>query len=130
VLESNVNNVPAGSMWLVLQFVSPSVRHSYRTIPEHCIRAVSMCDRPRGWGTGYRRGGALEPGETISRLLPNAWDNNPNTVSLEVHTRILVSRTVPGSLLYDEWVEVLLPNHGWINRCHFNSDSEYLRRLC
>lgn len=98
-------NPPPGSLWRVLEHYPKS-------------------------DTAHRRGkadilfllGFPEPTWTDRNM--NAWNKGSH---LRAHDLIMVGETVKTSK--GSWVEVLLPQRGWLNRVHFNPDSTWLTRV-
>ena len=115
-------NLPVGATWLVLPYFSPSAKK---------LRPVEVAN------------GTIEPSGLEARYVPtgniaNIWDTHlegmphpyfdipPETVIITGETR-----RDKDTLLYPhaEWVEVIFPVKCYVNRTHFNSDSDRVTRI-
>lgn len=103
-----MSKVPVGSAWIVLPFIAPAVRKCPR--PGDCW-GIGALSRPNS-GPVWQAGVEFEE-------IP------PNTVIIAGDTHI-DEHTGRHDL---EYVEVLLPRRCFINRIHFNGDSDHLRRI-
>ena len=103
-----MSKVPIGSAWIVLPFVAQTVRKWPRPGDEWGVGAMSRPSSSAGWMMGVEY-------EEIP----------PNTIIIAGDT-FVDEHTGRGDI---EYVEVLLPRRCFINRVHFNGDSDHLRRI-
>lgn len=107
--------VPFGSMWRVDSWVAPSARAIYESRgqnpPEHAGQVVRVMTHPAH----------------------KVWLNHNSDVQqveFPHGTLLFVGETVPsrdgGGV---DFVQVLIPQHAYINRLHFNEGSPYLTRI-
>lgn len=99
--------IPTGSLWIVLPFTPPSQR------------AYGYPFKPEGI-TGWRHPSPSYVNR-INYLNDPCEEYAPGDMLLIGGTQTYVDRT--------EWVQVLAPRIGWVNRTHFNIGSDRLRRV-
>lgn len=103
-----MSKVPPGSAWIVLPFVSTIARKWPRPGDAWGVGALSRPNSSPAWQAGVEY-------EEIP----------PDTIIIAGDTHI-DEHTGRRDL---EYVEVLLPRRCFINRVHFNGDSDHLRRV-
>lgn len=118
--------IPNGSAWIVLPYHSPSIKKLY-----HDDLAAG---RIAPFGITGRRLPTGNVNELLGGFGPDARDYSRTPyMDIDPGTVILVGSTIPDTdtILYPyaEWVEVIFPTRCYINRVHFNSDSEMLLRV-
>lgn len=105
--------VPTGSLWRVLPFVAPAYKQRVAGLGMPNVELSKYASAVRGW------------------LLPEAaWSDRQHVIDLNIGDCILVGDTVVDPMRPTHlFVEVLLPVRCYLNRTHFNPDSEYLERV-
>jgi len=105
-----VSNVPFGSAWAVLPFIPPALRG----------KEVAP------WGIQTR---SLPANAYSARIDNFIGELDPGTVIIVGETVDDISLEKLTKVGYAQWVEVLLPFKCYVNRVHFNADSETLRQV-
>lgn len=114
--------LPLGAVWFVKPFIAPSTRKHY---PDEVIRGTATV-----WG--------LEARTSPTTVVKSPWDSHRDRepsayVEIPHNTTIITGETLkdPDALNhpYAEWVEVLFPVRCYVNRVHFNGDSDRVVRV-
>lgn len=103
-----MSKVPIGSAWIVLPFIAPAVRKWPRPGDSWGVGALSRPTSNPTWMAGVE------------------YDEIPPDTILIAGTTVIDEHTHRNTI---EYVEVLLPRRCFINRIHFNGDSDHLRRI-
>jgi hypothetical protein len=105
-----LNKIPFGSAWAVLPFVP------------HPLRGKNVTP----WGIQTRS----RPATAYSAAAENYVDElAPGTIVVVGDTVDDISPQNQEKTDYAQWVEILLPFKCYVNRIHFNEDSETLKRI-
>ena len=98
--------IPTGSLWVVLPFISPNLKHHDYGFPPEGVRAWKRPCPP-----------------VNKEKLPNIprEQYTPGTILLVGESTTHTDGT--------EWVQVLTPHQGWINSTHFDRGRGRLLRL-
>lgn len=114
--------IPVGATWLVLPYISPSTKKRFP------VEVANGAIKPSGLEARYvPTGNIANIWDTHLEGTPHPYfDIPPETVIITGETR-----RDKDTLLYPqvEWVEVIFPVKCWVNRVHFNADSDRVSRI-
>ena len=114
--------LPTGAAWIVRPFISPTTR---KHLPNNVANGTADV-----WGLEARTKPATA---TAPAWVASSAGESPSFLEIPPHTTIITGETLkdPDTLLHPhaEWVEVLFPMRCWVNRIHFNRDSDRVTRI-
>ena len=114
--------LPVGSAWIVKPFITPATHKHY---PESITNGTAQV-----YGLEARTKPATA---TSPAWVASLSGESPSFLEIPPDTTIITGETHKDrdALLHPhaEWVEVLFPVRCYVNRVHFNSDSERLARI-
>lgn len=112
-------SIPIGSVWRVMRWLATATRDSYlyygKEIPPDAGSIV------RAWSMPIHKNWLMSSG---------GFAGFANEVFFPEGSLLFIGETVPSlDGEHVDFVQVLIPQHAYINRLHFNEGSPYLTRI-